>query len=421
MSNDTENQFTGAQSDNKTVLKAVFGNYQLTPQVGLSKPGTKAIVSSLLNEDNELVKLDQLQRYLGNSYRSGFITMNMSVKRTIAETVLGLLPPHSKINVEAFLRLVMHVEKIRDEDALARVTTVLCDVTGKDARQILFKNKTSYDFTDLEEDWKVCGVTVITTGKNNSKETTTIIIVPDSPIMGVVYDRNDDVVLSVYGSYEIRKKAGLQYVLPGVRSAPFGLRGKAATIATAVNEGLANIVNNFGYDEPSTFVQAPKNMPVVGQISGMDTIPGCIAAALKKYKELMIDVIVERNDDHDSHTYTTQAIQMPQEVATKLIATESSAPLGYLLALTEDRTMDRVSLLDAVKGKLDFEKRRVQAAAEFVSANPDEFQDLMEKRREQIARSRARRSGATHSPGSLNLNRPTPTQAGTSIRFNQKR
>lgn len=410
-----ENQPTNTKSDDRSILTAIHGSYQLTPQVGLSKPGTKAVVSSLFNDDDQLVGLDQLQRYLGNSYRSGFITMDVPTKRNIAQAVLTLLPPEAKINVEAFLRLVMHVEALSDANALARVTTVLCDLTGKNAKQLLQKRDTQYDFTQLEEDWKICGVPLITASKSGSKDKTTIIIVPDSPIMGVVYDRNDDAVLSVYGSYEIRKKAGLQYVLPGVRSAPFGLRGKAATIATAVNEGLANIVNNFGYDEPSTFVQAPKDMPVVGQISGTDTIPACIASALKKYKDLMIDVDAERTDHEGTHVYTTKAISMSQDVATTLIATDSSAPLGYLLALTDDRSMDRVSLLDAVKGKVDYEKRRAKAAAEFVNTNPEEFDDLMQKRREQMARSRSRRNGATHSPGSLN--RPTPAKAGASLKF----
>jgi hypothetical protein len=419
MADQSQNQNGGSQSNNREVLKVVFGNYQLTPQVVLSKPRTKATVSSLFNEDGELVKMDQLQRYLGNSYSSGFVGMNMSAKRTIAETILGHLPGDAKINVEAFLRLVMHVDKIRNDEAMVRVTIVLCDVTGRDAKHLLLRDKQSYEFHDLDEDWTSSGVMVMTSVKSNVKESSTIIIVPDSPIMGVVYDRNDEAILSLYGSYEIRRKAGLQYVLPGVKSAPFGLRGKAATIATVVNDGLANIVTNFGYDEPSTFVQAPRDMPIVGQISGTDTIPSCVAAGLKKYKELMIDVAMSREDEDGTHTYSVKAIQMPQEVAATLIDVDPSAPLGYLLALVEDRSMDRVSLLDAVKGKVDFEKKRAQAAAEFVNANPDEFNDIMQKRREQLEKARARRSGATRSSGTQN--RPTPTQAGASIRFSMKR
>lgn len=419
MASSTTSDMGDNQSNQREVLKAVYGSYQLTPQVALSKPGTKALVSSLLNEDGELVKMDQLQRYLVNSYSSGFIAMNMSAKRTIAETILGYLPSDAKINVEAFLRLVMHVEKIRNDEAMVRVTIVMCDVTGRNAKQLLLRDRPSYEFRDLDEDWTSSGVTVMTSVKNNTKESSTIIIVPDSPIMGVVYDRTDDTILSFYGSYEIRRKAGLQYVLPGVKSAPCGLRGKAATIAYVINEGLANIASNFGYDEPSTFVQAPKDIPIVGQISGTDTIPAWIAAAIKRYKDLMIDVTVSREDDQGTHVYTVKAILLPQELAVTLIAVDPSAPLGYLAALTEDRSMDRVSLLDAVKSKIDFEKRRAQAAAEFVNSNPEEFKDIMQKRREQMEKARARRSGATRSSGTQN--RPTPPQAGASIRFNMKR
>lgn len=419
MADQAQNETGDNYSSNREVLKAVYGNYQLTPQVALSKPGTKAFVSSLLNEDNELVRMDQLQRYLANSYSSGFVPMNMSAKRTIAETIMGHLPPNAKINVEAFLRLVMAVEKIRDDEAMVRVAIVMCDVSGREAKQLLLRDKSSYEYSDLNEDWTSSGVMVMTSVRSNSKETPTIIIVPDSPIMGVVYDRNDDAILSVYGSYEIRRKAGLQYVLPGVKSAPFGLRGKAATIATAVNEGLANIVNNFGYDEPSTFVQAPRDIPIVGQISGTDTIPMCIAASLKRYKELMIDVAMAREDDEGTHTYTMKAIQLPQELAATLIQVDPSTPLGYLLALTEERSMDRVSLLDAIKSKIDFEKRRAEAASEFVNSDPEKFKDIMQKRKEQLEKLRARRSGATRSSSALN--RPTPSQAGASIRFSMKR
>jgi hypothetical protein len=419
MAGQTENGNGRNQSGDREVLKAVYGNYQLTPQVALSKPGTKAVVSTLLNEDNELVRMDQLQRYLSNSYSSGFVPMNMSAKRTIAETILGYLPPDAKINVEAFLRLVMATEKIRNDEAMVRVVIAMCDVTGKNARQLLVRDKSTYEFSDLEEDWTASGVMVVTSTKSNSKESSTIIIVPDSPIMGVVYDRNDETIMNFYGSYEIRRKAGLQYVLHGVKSAPFGLRGKAATIATAVNEGLANIVTNFGYDEPSTFVQAPRDIPIVGQISGTETIPARIAAGLKRYKELLIDVAMSREDDEGQHTYTVKAIQLPQELAAVLIDVDSSMPLGYLLALTEERSMNRVSLLDAVKFKVDFEKKRAQAAAEFVNSNPEEFEDIMQKRKEQLEKMRARRSGATRSSGTQN--RPTPAQGGASIRFNMKR
>jgi hypothetical protein len=419
MSQPSQSQSTADQSDTRQVLKLSFGNYQLNPQIALSKPGSKAVVSQLLDEDDELIGLQQMQRYLGSGQSSGFIFMNVGAKKSIARTILGHLPQSAKINVEAFLRLTLHVDKIRDDEAMVRVTIVLCDVAGNEAKQLLRRDKLTYEFKDLEEDWLACGVQIMTSVKAGSKENRTVIIVPDSPIMGVIYDRNDDTILSLFGSYEIRKKAGLQFVLPGVKSAPFGLRGKAATIVTSINEGLANIVANFGYDEPSPFVQTPRGIPIVGQISGTDTIPACIAAALKKYNELFIDVKVSREDAEGVQEYTMKQICMSQEIASTLISVNSSSPLGYLMALTQEESMDRVALLDAVRGKFDVEKRRAEAAAEFVNSDPDKFTDLMLRRKENLEKMKARRGGATRPPGPSN--KPTPTQAGASIRFNMKR
>ena len=65
-----------------------------------------------------------------------------------------------------------------------------------------------------------------------------------------------------------------------------GLSHIGYTLCKLVDDGLANIIANFGGDNPSKFVSMAKRLPKVSGLDYKERIPVWTAIGLKKCKEI---------------------------------------------------------------------------------------------------------------------------------------
>ena len=110
---------------------------------------------------------------------------------------------------------MLSANSAEDNEALARLTVILCDVTGKDVKRIIYDYKKDYCYQDVEKDWKYAEMSTITPSQGGHKAGENLIIVPGSQIIGLVEDKFNQKILGPTGiiNYDVRPKGGFNYLI----------------------------------------------------------------------------------------------------------------------------------------------------------------------------------------------------------------
>ena len=225
---------------------------------------------------------DALKRCVTFGTATTYLDFNSEAIKSDAINILEKLDGSSFIGIEPFQSLVlMSGEDITGNMAelMAKLAIVFCDVSGGESGRRLWPERLTYELVlDL---WKEVGLKTVSIRPDGGQRIE-FMVVKNSPIACVVKDWNQ---------VEYLKHFGMTFdIWTAIRNSNterrVGLSHIGYTLCKLVDDGLANIIANFGRDNPSKFVSMVKRLPKVSGLDDIERIPAWTAIGLKKCKEM---------------------------------------------------------------------------------------------------------------------------------------